>query len=152
MDPMPALFRIVQDDCPPIPEGASPIVKDFLYHCFQKDHNLRVSAKKLLRHPWMVQVRARLGKEPEEAAEKERERAGLEKGGERDRSMEKDREKEKDRPRKREKKGANGTANGSGAERRPLSNYNYDEAVAQVQEWNEALKCRCCASLFALSC
>ena len=30
LDPMPALFRIVQDDCPPIPEGASPIVKDFL--------------------------------------------------------------------------------------------------------------------------
>lgn len=23
--PMPALFRIVQDDCPPIPEGASPV-------------------------------------------------------------------------------------------------------------------------------
>jgi serine/threonine protein kinase len=54
---MPALFRIVQDDCPPIPEGASPIVKDFLYHCFQKDANLRVSAKKLLKHPWMVSAR-----------------------------------------------------------------------------------------------
>ncbi|KIP02523.1 hypothetical protein PHLGIDRAFT_130695 [Phlebiopsis gigantea 11061_1 CR5-6] len=54
LDPMPALFRIVQDDCPPIPEGASPVVKDFLYHCFQKDPNLRVSAKKLLKHPWMV--------------------------------------------------------------------------------------------------
>jgi hypothetical protein len=25
--------------------------------------------------------------------------------------------------------------------RRPLSNYNYDEAVLKVQEWNEALKC-----------
>lgn len=25
--------------------------------------------------------------------------------------------------------------------RRPLSNYNYDEAVQRVQEWNEALKC-----------
>lgn len=25
LDPMPALFRIVQDDCPPIPEGASPV-------------------------------------------------------------------------------------------------------------------------------
>ncbi|KAJ7572185.1 kinase-like domain-containing protein [Mycena floridula] len=48
--PMPALFRIVQDDCPPIPEGASNIVKDFLYHCFQKDCNLRISARKLLRH------------------------------------------------------------------------------------------------------
>ncbi|KZS90479.1 hypothetical protein SISNIDRAFT_475331 [Sistotremastrum niveocremeum HHB9708] len=57
LDPMPALFRIVQDDCPPIPEGASHIVKDFLYHCFQKDANLRVSAKKLLKHSWMVSAR-----------------------------------------------------------------------------------------------
>ncbi|EJU03326.1 Pkinase-domain-containing protein [Dacryopinax primogenitus] len=54
LSPMPAMFRIVQDDCPPIPEGISPIVKDFLYHCFQKDPNLRISAKKLLRHPWMM--------------------------------------------------------------------------------------------------
>ena len=60
LDPMPALFRIVQDDCPPIPEGASPIVKDFLYHCFQKDCNLRISAKKLLKHPWMVSTRKQM--------------------------------------------------------------------------------------------
>jgi len=25
--------------------------------------------------------------------------------------------------------------------KRPSSNYNYDEAVLKVQEWNEALKC-----------
>ena len=60
LEPMPALFRIVQDDCPPIPEGASAIVKDFLYHCFQKDYNLRISAKKLLRHPWMLSARKQL--------------------------------------------------------------------------------------------
>lgn len=103
LDPMPALFRIVQDDCPPIPEGASPIVKDFLYHCFQKDCNLRISAKKLLRHPWMVSARKQMtdGKS----------RGGGEK------------------------------AAGADGERRPLSNYNYDEAVLKVQEWNEALKC-----------
>lgn len=95
LDPMPALFRIVQDDCPPIPEGASPVVKDFLYHCFQKDCNLRVSAKKLLRHPWMASVRKQLSSQQPVA----------------------------------------------GPERRPLSNYNYDEAVLKVQEWNEALKC-----------
>ncbi|PWY97167.1 hypothetical protein BCV70DRAFT_71012 [Testicularia cyperi] len=58
--PMPALFRIVQDDCPPLPEGASPVVKDFLLHCFQKDANLRVSARKLLRHPWMVSANKQL--------------------------------------------------------------------------------------------
>ncbi|KAG6853052.1 hypothetical protein C0991_007196 [Blastosporella zonata] len=105
LDPMPALFRIVQDDCPPIPEGASPIVKDFLYHCFQKDCNLRISAKKLLKHPWMVSARKQMsdGKKPSgDSAEKAS--AGQEGG------------------------------------KRPLSNYNYDEAVLKVQEWNEALK------------
>lgn len=89
--PMPALFRIVQDDCPPIPEGASPVVKDFLYHCFQKDCNLRISAKKLLKHPWMVGTRRQLGLETKK-----------------------------------------------GAGERPSSHY--EEAVQQVQEWNEALK------------
>lgn len=95
LEPMPALFRIVQDDCPPIPEGASPIVKDFLYHCFQKDCNLRISAKKLLKHPWMVSTRKQM---------------------------------------------SNGETATRAADRRPLSNYNYDEAVLKVQEWNEALK------------
>ncbi|KAK5138384.1 hypothetical protein LTR08_003445 [Meristemomyces frigidus] len=52
--PMPALFRIVNDDHPPLPEGVSPLVRDFLMQCFQKDPNLRVSAKKLLRHPWIL--------------------------------------------------------------------------------------------------
>ncbi|KAG5513782.1 hypothetical protein PMAC_000820 [Pneumocystis sp. 'macacae'] len=40
LDQMPALFRIV--------------TRDFLMQCFQKDPNLRVSAKKLLKHPWLV--------------------------------------------------------------------------------------------------
>ncbi|EED23675.1 serine-threonine kinase SepH [Talaromyces stipitatus ATCC 10500] len=54
LQPMPALFRIVNDDHPPLPQGASPGVKDFLMQCFQKDPNLRVSARKLLRHPWII--------------------------------------------------------------------------------------------------
>ncbi|KAI9752606.1 MAG: Cytochrome b-c1 complex subunit 7 [Chaenotheca gracillima] len=57
LQPMPALFRIVNDDHPPIPEGASPAVRDFLMQCFQKDPNLRVSAKKLLKHPWIVSAK-----------------------------------------------------------------------------------------------
>ena len=57
LQPMHALFRIVNDDHPPIPEGASPIVRDFLMQCFQKDHNLRVSARKLLKHPWIVNAK-----------------------------------------------------------------------------------------------
>ncbi|KAL5482758.1 CDC15_2 [Sanghuangporus weigelae] len=104
LDPMPALFRIVQDDCPPIPEGVSPIVKDFLYHCFQKDVNLRISAKKLLRHPWMVSARKQMGIDTN--------------------------------PDRKSKYGEKENEPG----RRPVSNYNYDEAVLKVQEWNEALK------------
>ena len=57
LPPMHALFRIVNDDHPPLPEGASPVVRDFLMQCFQKDPNLRVSARKLLKHPWIVNAR-----------------------------------------------------------------------------------------------
>lgn len=32
-------------------------MKDFLMQCFQKDPNLRVSARKLLRHPWVANAR-----------------------------------------------------------------------------------------------
>ncbi|KAF9362321.1 hypothetical protein BGX34_006409 [Mortierella sp. NVP85] len=53
LPPMGALYRIVQDDHPPIPESFSAIVRDFLMQCFQKDCNLRVSAKKLSKHAWI---------------------------------------------------------------------------------------------------
>lgn len=55
---MPAMFAIVNDDHPAFPEGASPVALDFLTQCFQKDPNLRVTAKKLLRHPWLAEARA----------------------------------------------------------------------------------------------
>ncbi|EGG21702.1 putative protein serine/threonine kinase [Cavenderia fasciculata] len=54
LGPMPALFRIVQDDCPTLPEGISPALKDWLMQCFQKDPNLRISAQKLLKHKWIA--------------------------------------------------------------------------------------------------
>lgn len=54
LDPMPALFRIVNDDCPPIPEAISASGRDFLLMCFQKDGNLRCGARKLLKHPWVL--------------------------------------------------------------------------------------------------
>ena len=69
LQPMHALFRIVNDDHPPLPEGASPIVRDFLMQCFQKDPNLRVSARKLLKHPWIVNAKrsdAEVPKKPTE--------------------------------------------------------------------------------------
>ena len=59
LDPMPALFRIVNDDHPPLPNTASASVRDFLLQCFQKDPNLRVSAKKLLKHPWIANAKPR---------------------------------------------------------------------------------------------
>lgn len=120
LDPMPALFRIVQDDCPPIPEGASPVVKDFLYHCFQKDPNLRVSGKKLLRHPWMVSARRQMS----DGRNASGSRPGSTATG---------------HPEGVREKGGDGTSTGDGEKRH--SNYNYDEAVLKVQEWNEALKC-----------
>ncbi|KAI6784087.1 septation protein H [Emericellopsis cladophorae] len=54
---MPALFAIVNDDHPPLPEGISAAARDFLMQCFQKDPNLRVSARKLLKHAWIVGCR-----------------------------------------------------------------------------------------------
>lgn len=54
---MPALFAIVNDDHPPLPEGISAAARDFLMQCFQKDPNLRVSARKLLKHAWIVSCR-----------------------------------------------------------------------------------------------
>jgi serine/threonine protein kinase len=119
---MPALFRIVQDDCPPIPEGSSPVVKDFLYHCFQKDPNLRISGKKLLRHPWMVSARRQMA-DGNDAA---RNRSGSTAGGRGDGTEERGQE------------GMNTVGEGQ----RRHSNYNFDEALLKVQEWNEALKCQ----------
>eukprot|EP00897_Mesotaenium_endlicherianum_P006554 jgi/Mesen1/5927/ME000301S05058 len=53
LQPMPALFRIVQDEGPPIPEGLSPAITDFLVQCFQKDAKSRPDAKKLMSHEWI---------------------------------------------------------------------------------------------------
>ncbi|KAI3652518.1 hypothetical protein MP228_001943 [Amoeboaphelidium protococcarum] len=58
--PMAALFKIVQDDHPPIPEVASSVASDFLMSCFQRDPNLRISAKKLIKHQWLSAVRSKM--------------------------------------------------------------------------------------------
>ncbi|KAK9052628.1 hypothetical protein SSX86_029258 [Deinandra increscens subsp. villosa] len=57
LQPMPALFRIVQDEHPPIPDGLSPGITDFLRQCFKKDARLRPDAKTLLSHPWIQNSR-----------------------------------------------------------------------------------------------
>ncbi|XP_024545433.1 MAP3K epsilon protein kinase 1 isoform X1 [Selaginella moellendorffii] len=60
LQPMPALFRIVQDERPPIPEHLSPGLTDFLHQCFQKDAKLRPDAKTLLKHSWIRNSRRAL--------------------------------------------------------------------------------------------
>ncbi len=50
---MPALFRIVQDEHPPLPDNISAALEDFLMQCFQKDPLRRVSAQELLKHSWL---------------------------------------------------------------------------------------------------
>jgi serine/threonine protein kinase len=54
MDQMSALFRIVSDDTPPLPDGISNLCKDFLSQCFQKRVEIRTSAKQLLKHRWIT--------------------------------------------------------------------------------------------------
>eukprot|EP00960_Hanusia_phi_P050147 760031-Hanusia_phi.AAC.2 len=56
---MPALFRIVQDPCPPLPKDMSPALDDFLKLCFRKDPSTRLTAKQLLNHKWINLVVAR---------------------------------------------------------------------------------------------
>ncbi|CAN8260071.1 unnamed protein product [Cochlearia groenlandica] len=60
LQPMPALFRIVQDDSPPIPDSLSPDLTDFLRQCFKKDSRQRPDAKTLLSHPWIRNSRRAL--------------------------------------------------------------------------------------------
>jgi serine/threonine protein kinase len=75
--PMRALYRIVQDEYPPMPEGASDRCRDFLHECFQKEPSFRMSAAQLLEHPWI----ASLG-EPEDGDEEEDSDSPLHHGGE----------------------------------------------------------------------
>ena len=57
-----ALFRIVQDGCPPLPEDISPNLRDFLLRCFEKEPEKRASAKELLMHPWITTPNKKLVK------------------------------------------------------------------------------------------
>jgi serine/threonine protein kinase len=47
------MFRIVEDDCPPIPERFSEPLSAFLKECFHKDPALRPSAEELFEHEWL---------------------------------------------------------------------------------------------------
>ncbi|KAI0322777.1 hypothetical protein OF83DRAFT_1048659 [Amylostereum chailletii] len=47
------MFRIVEDDMPPLPETCSDPLKDFLTRCFNKDPSLRPNAETLFEHEWL---------------------------------------------------------------------------------------------------
>lgn len=53
MNALQALFAIVENDLPPLPEGLSSELDDFLRRCFRKDPRDRPGAQTLLRHPWL---------------------------------------------------------------------------------------------------
>jgi serine/threonine protein kinase len=57
LPPMAALFKIVQDDHPPISDSFSKNLVDFLLQCFMKDPIMRVTAKKLIKHSWLHNAR-----------------------------------------------------------------------------------------------
>ncbi|KAI8891122.1 Pkinase-domain-containing protein [Backusella circina FSU 941] len=59
---MSAMFRIVEDDLPPLPESISEDMRDFLMCCFQKDPNDRKSASELKQHVWIQQNQQRIKK------------------------------------------------------------------------------------------
>ena len=50
LNPFTAMIKIVYEKSPPVPEGISPDMADFLGECFEKDPIKRISAKNLLRH------------------------------------------------------------------------------------------------------
>jgi Protein kinase domain len=50
---MQVLFRMVEDQCPPIPLNLSPELKDFLKACFVWDPEKRPSATHLMQHPFI---------------------------------------------------------------------------------------------------
>lgn len=49
----PVMFRIVEDDMPPLPEGCSELLQDFLKQCFHKNPAHRPSAELLCEHTWL---------------------------------------------------------------------------------------------------
>ncbi|KAF8265070.1 kinase-like domain-containing protein [Lactarius quietus] len=50
---MTVMFRIVEDESPPIPERFSGPLLDFLKECFHKDPAMRPSAEQLFEHEWL---------------------------------------------------------------------------------------------------
>jgi len=52
--PLSAMFRIVQQDHPPFPEGISQALEEFLFECFKRDPKIRADGAKLQKHKWII--------------------------------------------------------------------------------------------------
>ncbi|KAF9240655.1 hypothetical protein BU15DRAFT_73886 [Melanogaster broomeanus] len=50
---MTVMFRIVEDEMPPLPDDCSDALYDFLQQCFHKDPGQRPDAVMLCEHPWL---------------------------------------------------------------------------------------------------
>lgn len=55
LQPLSALYNIVQDPHPPLPSGTSEAFQDFLLSCFNKDPLKRPSARDLSSHRWILE-------------------------------------------------------------------------------------------------
>lgn len=54
LEQYPAMFRIYEDDHPPIPAGLSEEAESFLLTCFEKNPENRIKAPALLKHAWIL--------------------------------------------------------------------------------------------------
>ena len=50
------MYRIVDDDLPPIPDACSEEMRDFLMQCLRKNPENRPTAEMLFEHPWLKQT------------------------------------------------------------------------------------------------
>ena len=62
LQPLSALYNIVQDPHPPLPSGASEAFRDFLLSCFNKDPLKRPSARDLILHHWISDSKEKMRK------------------------------------------------------------------------------------------
>ncbi|EFA84388.1 putative protein serine/threonine kinase [Heterostelium album PN500] len=60
LQPMSAMFKIVQDPHPPYPPGISKELEDFLNVSFEKDPNKRPTATELIKHPIFKKINSQL--------------------------------------------------------------------------------------------
>jgi len=50
-----AIYKMVNDGCPPLPDDISESAEDFLRQCFLADPDERPTAEKLRAHPWILE-------------------------------------------------------------------------------------------------